>query len=626
MDRAISRRDFLQGSSMVAAASLLPGSAAGSVSKGEPSTTYPPKLTGLRGSHQGSFEVAHQLAWGGLENGPAETLAERYDLVVVGAGISGLAAAFMYQQKKPQARILLVDNHDDFGGHARRNEFRVDGRTLIGYGGAQTLAEPSSFSPVVKKLLRDLGVNVRTFDEGAYDQEFYRRHGLGAGLFFDAEEWGESRVVPINLGYFEGYLPLAESPLNNAQAVAQMPLSEPAREQLLRLLELDVDQIPNVRGDEKWEYLVGISYREFLEKHMGIDQQEVFNLLQNLAADSGLGIESVPALSALSYAGLPGWYATGLPELEEEEPYIHHFPDGNASIARLLVRALVPPTADGDSMEDVVTAEFDYAQLDLADAPVRLRLNSTVTLVENVGDSSQSEGVEVSYVRDGRSYKVLADGCVLACNNAIVPHLCPELPSEQKAALRRQVRTPILYTNVALRNWRAWKKLGIGGFVAPHGYYTSAVLDFPVSLGDYRFSAGPDEPIIVHLERFPYLPNAGLNALDQYRAGRSEVYNTSFEAIERNTRQQLQDMLGPGGFDAARDIAGITVNRWAHGYSNWYNPLFDDTYWEDDDPRYPHMIARRSSGRIAIANSDAAANAMFEAAVEQAHRAVGELL
>jgi spermidine dehydrogenase len=127
------------------------------------------------------------------------------------------------------------------------------------------------------------------------------------------------------------------------------------------------------------------------------------------------------------------------------------------------------------------------------------------------------------------------------------------------------------------------------------------------------------------MERFPHLPNQGLTARQQYRIGRSEMLSTSFETIERNIRSQLAGMLAAGGFDPARDIEAITVNRWPHAYAYWYNPLFDTVYDDDDDERYPHMRARRRFGRIAIANADAAGNAMFEAAVEQAHRAVTEL-
>ena len=208
----------------------------------------------------------------------------------------------------------------------------------------------------------------------------------------------------------------------------------------------------------------------------------------------------------------------------------------------------------------------------------------------------------------------------------MIPYLCPELPVSQREALANQVKSPILYTNVALRNWQSWKKMGIGAVLSPGSYHIAASLDFPVSLGDYSFSGGPDEPVVVHMERFPHVNNQGLTAQEQHRRGQQELLTTPFETIELNVREQLASMLGEGGFDPATDITGITVNRWAHGYGYFYSPLFDTVYEDDDDERYPHMRARKPFGRITIANADAAAGASLGAAVEQGHRAVTELI
>jgi spermidine dehydrogenase len=616
MDRPISRRDLLHGMGALAVSSLVPGRAladprlalerAGGAAAG-----YPPALTGMRGSHLGSFEVAHQLTrdgrrdWGAIQ----EPDSDLYDLVVVGGGISGLAAAHFYRTQQPKARILILDNHDDFGGHAKRNEFQVGGRTLIGYGGSETLQEPSSYSEIVKGLLRDLGVEIKRFEK-AFDQDFFKRHGLGNGMHFNQEKWGVDRTVP----------------LYKAETVAQIPISDAAKAEFLRLLTTQKDQIPHVPAYAKRKYLSSISYRDFLSRHLGITEPEVFALLQDMPMDIGLGIEATPAYAALNYAELPGWDAAGLPNDEEEyEPYIHHFPDGNASIARLLVRKMIPAAAPGNTMEDIVTARFDYSRLDQVDSPVRLRLDSTVTKVQHDGDPKSAKRVSISYVRDGQAFRVQARGCVLACYNSIIPYLCPELPNLQREALAYQVKTPILHTNVALRNWRAWKKMGIGSVVCPGSYHLAAGLDFPVSLGDYSYSGGPDKPVVVRMWRYPHVNNQGLTAQEQHRRGRHELLSTPFETIERNVRTQLTSILGEAGFDPATDIMGITVNRWAHGYAYWYNPLFDTVYDDYEDERYPHVRARKRFGRISIANSDAAANAMLEAAVEQAHRAITEL-
>jgi len=624
----ITRRDVIRGIGVMSAGLALPGCLFGrDESAPEVDTDYPPALTGMRGNHDGSFDVAHALGRGGRTDwGPVQKLDESvYDLVVVGGGISGLSAAHFYRKGSPDARILIIENHDDFGGHAKRNEFQVGNRTLIGYGGSSFLQQPSGYSKIVSGLLHDLGVDPSRF-ETAFDQDFYKRHGLRSGLHFSKENWGVDRTVPF-AGNFLGYLPWAQTSLTTKESVALMPISDAAKKEFLRLLTVEENHIPDTVGDTR-RYLSSISYRDFLSKHLGITEPEVFAVLQDLAFDSGMGIETVDAYLALNYSGLPGWNAAGLPnDTEEYDPFIHHFPDGNASIARLLVRKLIPDVAPGTTMEDVVSDKFDYSKLDLDGSLARVRLNSTVTRVEHDGNLRTSERVRVSYVRRGQAYEVQARRCVLACDNAIIPYLCPDLPEPQKEALAHQVRQPILMTSVALRNWEAWKKMGIGGVLSPGSYHVGAQLDYPVSLGDYSCSGGPDEPVIVTLYRYPHSNNQGLTAKEQYRRARHELMSTSFETIERKVRAQLASMLGEGGFDPATDIMAITVNRWAHGYSydSSSHALFDELYEDEKDERWPHLRARKPLGRIAIANADAAASAMFEAAVEQAHRAVSEL-
>jgi spermidine dehydrogenase len=179
-----------------------------------------------------------------------------------------------------------------------------------------------------------------------------------------------------------------------------------------------------------------------------------------------------------------------------------------------------------------------------------------------------------------------------------------------------------MYTSVALTNWHAWKKLGLGYVASPGSYYAVAFLEFPVNLGGYRYPEKPDDPIVVHMERFPKGSNFKASEADQLRAGRYEMYATPFETVERKTREQLAGMLSGGGFDPARDIAAIAVNRWGHGYANWLRPPAGS---ERDNATPPHVIGRKRFGRIAIANSDAGARADMDAAVAQAHRAIEEL-
>lgn len=622
---AITRRDLITGLGVVAGSAMLPGKAlADAVLAAEISQSpYPPSLTGLRGNHNGSWEVAHAVAKEGRTNwgSPCEKDDTPYDLVIVGAGISGLSAAHFWLKSQPDARILIIDNHDDFGGHAKRNEFDTANGKLLSYGGSQTLQEPSSYPAAAKELLEDLKLEMGRF-ETAYDKDFYRRNGLAPGVFFDKEHWGTNKLVQCELGtMYDDYLSLAPSSLSMAESISQMPMPKKAREQLSAMFEVKSQLIPGGTESARIEHLYSITYRTFLSQYMGVTEPAIFNLLQNLATDSGLGIDTVSAAAAILYAGLPGIAATGI-NWESTEPYIHHFPDGNASVARMLVRKMIPNVAPGKTMEDIVLSQFNYDALDNRDNPVRLRLNSTVTAV------SQENGdrVNINYVRGGIAHQVRARHCILACYNAVIPSLCPQLPAKQRQALAMQVKTPILYTNVALRNWQAWKKLGIGAVMSPSSYHTVAKLDFPVSLGGYQFGDSSEHPTVINMERFPHRNNEGLAPKDTYRLGRHELLATSFETMERNIRSQLTAILEPGGFDPARDITGITVNRWAHGYSYWYRGATDQWYDDPNDKRYPHVRARSRFGQIAIANSDAGANAMFEEAVVQARRAVNELL
>jgi spermidine dehydrogenase len=626
MDRPITRRDFLQGSSALAAGMALgwPHIAA-AAGRGEP--PYPPARTGLRGAHPGSFEVAHAV---GLERirdfGPVVEDGDAvYDLVIVGAGISGLAAAYYWREREPGARILILDNHDDFGGHAKRNEFRVGDRLLLGHGGSQSFEMPSAYSDVAKNLLRDLGVDLTRF-ESAYDHEFYRRRGLESKLYFDAETWGVDRLVPNPFFDPSYFIPIDARPDRLEASLAEMPLSPAARDQLRGLIRIRQDRVDEPIWKEP-DYLRRISYFDFLRRHAGVTEPQLYDLLRDfLTFYFGVGLDATSAFDAL-LAGLPGLGATGLGRFEGwirrglrwlADPYIYHFPDGNASLARLLVRRLIPGIAPGDGMEDVVTAAFDYARLDEPDSMVRIRLDSTVVRVEPEGVDGAPVGIQ--YVRGGVARRVRGRACILACWHSIIPRLLPELPAEQTEALVLAVKVPLVYTNVLLSNWRAFEKAGLGQASCPGSWHSIGFLDFPVSLESYCYSAEPDEPIVWQFEKALAWP--GLRPRDQRRVGRAALYGTSFEEIERAARRQLAGMLDAAGFDPAREILGITVNRWPHGYSHTPNPLFDP----DHEPgRAPHEIARKRFGRIAIANSDAAARAYVDAAIDEAWRAVGEL-
>ena len=635
--KQIKRRDFVSGVAIGAGGLLLAGctddrpvSFANEVPRGglAPSSGsyYPPTLTGMRGSHEGSYEVAHSLSWRGEKPADYQLLDEHYDLVVVGAGMSGLAAAHFYREKMgPEARILILDNHDDFGGHAKRNEFHRDGRMMVSLGGAQNIESVTGYSDAATKLMEDIGLNeeflnfmdVSTSENLALVGNFDANNGVALpgsqDHFIYAGNWNA-----VMFGG-EGYEQVLES----------LPLPGDEREKLIAFWGGNRDFLEGLSLSEKWEYLNTVSYNQFLIDKVGLlpTTVPILNaIILHLSGMTGWNLTVGEALlggasgiKSLGWLGKATAAAGGA--FIDRLLKIRMFPDGNASVARLLVQKLIPTVApEVTGPDSIVGARFNYEALDEAGNDTRLRLNSTAVGIRE----NQAGEVEIDYVEQGSAKCVLADHCILACYNGLIPHLCPEMPESQKAGLAYGVKTPFVYANVQVRDGKAFSKAGATLFQCPYDPFQWVSCAPTVAVGGFEPPRGPDDPMVIFMMHSPMpmtKPDPKLSTRDQLRLARTEIYQAQFSDYEQQIREQLQSMLGQFGFQHQSDIEAITVNRIPHGYAYPYVKL-DDPDWEAGQA--PHEIGRAQFGRISVANSDSEAVALMNAAFDAAYRAVEE--
>ncbi len=646
--RKVTRRDFLNGMTLSVGAGLLApsqlfGQTAASVT---PALTaqhlnpvsgpsyYPPTLTGMRGSHKGSFEVAHALAWQGQKPSKYLPLDEHYDLVVVGSGISGLATAWFYQQKMDgNARILILDNHDDFGGHAKRNEFHYEGKMVLGLGGAQNIDGLSTYSDQATRLFADIGISTDNAEqlEASTPDNFFMGGKVKAktAIALPGPNGHETQVG--------SWFRLMNGGTGYQAAVRKLPIPKAEQDKLIVFFSGDHDFLEEFSLSEMYDYLHSTPYNEFLTERVGLAKETLpilDNLLRILQGLSGWNLSVLEALES----GAPGirsigWLGDKLGALAlrfaDSLGETQMFPDGNASIARLLVQKLVPDVAPNmKGMEDVATAHFNYAALDPSppqdqeqnqdNQPNRIRLNSTVVGVREI----EGARVEVDYVEQGKPLRVTANHCVLACYNGLIPHLCPQLPEPQKEALKYGVKTPHVYANVLLKNGLAFDKLGATMVQCPQDPFQIVSVAPTMTNGGYQPPQGPDDPMAVFMMADPTpAPTEKVPGRDLLRMGRHTVYSTPFASFEKQIREQLQALLGPHGFNHETDIQAITVNRIPHGYAYEYRAL-DDPQWPEGEA--PHEIARKQFGRISIANSDSEARAYMDAAIDAGWRAAKE--
>ncbi|GHH72303.1 spermidine dehydrogenase SpdH [Streptosporangium violaceochromogenes] len=640
MDRPISRRDLFDGvaaAAGMAALGSLPGTGGPRAATGGasvpgllPEFHRPPALTGLRGGTPESLGVPHALRdnrfW--AHAGTPEPTGERYDLVVVGCGISGVSAAYRWRREDPGARILILDNHDDFGGHARRSEFHPGGSAgpLVGYGGSRSIDAPSTWTAEGRDLLDRLGVRIERLAR-CLDRDLYASLGMHDSVLCDRESFGTDRLVRLPPG------------VEAARWIAGTPLAGRARQDLLMLTGDPPDWFPGLSDGEKKERLSRLTYAGFLRDVCRV-HPDVLRFVQTLPNDEwGYGSDAFGAIDAWGCADerrYPGFQGMGLDRSRPSEyntPRVirrwgaddsgarHFFPEGNQALVRMMIARMIPGLTRAAGMEDVTTARFDYGGLDLPGNRVRVRLSSPVVSVANDGDPGTATTATVGYFDGERVRTVRAAGVIMACWNMMVPYLVEGLAPEQSRALRAAVKVPVVYAAVQLRDWRAWREVGVSRTRFTGAYWCTAELGPAVDIGGYRCPREVGRPIIAHLAHTPAVP--GMSPAEGSVAGRRRLLQTPYAHLEYGIRDQLTRLLGPGGFDAARDVEAITINRWGHGYAPEYATPWDLGFY----PRgtSPASVARRRFGRIAIANADSVPAASADAAISAAYRAVLEL-
>ena len=529
MNKGIARRDFIQATVLTSLGLMLPTSCFISPIENElPIDFYPPAETGMRGSHDGSYETAHALAREGIQFGNAIDSGEYYDLVVVGAGISGLTAAYEYRKKfGVESKILVLDNHDDFGGHAKRNEFNQSSSTRLSWAGTMNL-EYTSFSKSVLDFLTELGIDVNALHKKL---EFNYGNDKPA-IWFDEATYGKNILIPGFSVYSrnDGLL----------DQIDKFPLSQQGIIALKAFYAQDDNVLEGLSEKEIEEVLYKTSYTDFLEQYCELPKEVIEIFIKSTDGYWGVQPHSLSVAEALS-AWLPGSHRLGESASKvvgnEESEEVAMFPDGNATIARLLVCSLIPDIFPGANAKTIAMAKFDYSRLDSSNNSINIRLSSTVVNVKN-----EDNKVAVSYVRNGKTMSIRSNHCVLACNHSIIPHICPELPSFQKKAQQYQVKHPMLVTNVLVRNSKALDKLGISGAYCPGRMHAKVFMTKGVNTAGYQPDYEKDEAVPLMFWGMMEPPVRDVHIHDQLRGARTMLLQKKFDDFEREVRAVLDGL------------------------------------------------------------------------------------
>jgi len=623
MDECITRRDFLGSMLLASGAALLESvTPAKLLAEKDEFTGYGGvgEYSTSNGNTLEVLESGHTIRYGIYDRLPKDILdtGETYDCVIVGGGISGLAAALFFQrQARPAMTCLVLENHPVFGGEAKQNEFLVDGKRLIAHQGSAIyqLPYPNSFlahfydsiglkapkleyqkwaGPWPEMPLSRTPYEAVGLEHGQYGFWFGARFGRTPGMWL---------VDPVG------------------KRLQGAPVSEAIRTEWLRWLTgtpLHGDRFedPKEEGDSISRYLDSITLEQHYAERFGLSRDTIRTFLSPVeGGGSGLGPDALSAYSDYAYEMLH-------PLRDQASGADQMFPGGNTTIARLMVKSLIPAAIGGpQSVEGVTRNTVNFSALDTSQTHTRIRLSSTAVVVQHDGEPSKANSVTIVYLKDGKLHRVRARSAVLAGGSWTTRHIVRDLPETHRKAYSEFYRSPCMMANVAVRNWRFLHKLGISGcrWFEGIGNYMEVRKLALTGVGDSTIN--PDSPIVLSLKVLYSYP--GYSAEEQGDRGRGEMLGTSFRDYERQIRDQFTEMFAGSGFDAQRDIAGIILNRWGHAYLSPQPGFF---FGSDGRPAPREILRNRPFGRIAFANTDLAGAMDHRYSILEANRAMNQLL
>jgi len=631
MDSSITRRDFLESSLLASGAALLGGASPARLLFGssQDDSSAAAAFNGFGGvgdyatSNGNTWNVltaGHKLRDGAYEKSEAsaQDTGELFDCVIVGGGISGLAAALFFTRNAgPKASALVLENHSVFGGEAKQNEFEVDGQRLISHqGSAIYFAQyPRSF---LAQFYDSIGLKQPHL-------EYQKWSGSGPEMSIGRTPYDSAGMSTGQYGFFFGAQFGQKPGVWQIDPVgkkfANAPVSDTTRKELLRWYSGAAAQAspftsPKYEGDEISRSLDSVTLEDHYIRQYNLSRDFIRTFLSpDLGGGSGIGADALSAYC--DYA------ADLLHPYEEKGDAVQMFPGGNTTIARLMMKSLLPSSISCDPTVDGVTrGTIDFAALDAKDSPTKIRLCATAISVRHDTAPEKSQSVSVVYAVGEQLFRVRARSVVMAGGSWTTRHIIRDLPQSQREAYSQFFRSPCMMANIALRNWRFLAKFGITGcrwFGSGIGNYLE--LRRLATVGDVPKTINPDSPVVLTLKVLYSYP--GLNTEEQGHRGRGEMLAASFREYERRIRQQFTDMFAQAGFDASRDIAGIIINRWGHAYLSPQPGFFFGTRGKPA----PRDILRASPfGRIAFANTDLTGAMDHRFSILEAQRAVQQLL